>query len=247
MPKVFLSPSTQEWNPYISGGNEEMYMNLLTDRLEPYLRASGITYVRNDRDKNVLGAIADSNSSYYDVHLALHSNAAPDRLSGLLRGIDVYYTPVSYNGERLANIITNNLKQIYPLPDKIRAVPTTSLGELTQTKAVAVLAELGYHDNIDDETWIKNNLDNIAANLARSLCDYFGIPFIIPGPILRGLVSSDGSSLNLRSYPSVGGKIIGSIPDGATVSIYGNVGNGWYVVNYNGQVGYASGDYIIIG
>ena len=61
------------------------------------------------------------------------------------------------------------------------------------------------------------------------------------------MVSADGSNLNLRSYPSVGGKIIGSIPDGAVVSIYGNVGNGWYVVNYNGQVGYASGDYIIIG
>ena len=23
MPKVFLSPSTQEWNPYVDGGNEE--------------------------------------------------------------------------------------------------------------------------------------------------------------------------------------------------------------------------------
>ena len=40
MPKVFLSPSTQEWNPYIDGGNEEQYMNLIADRMEPYLRSS---------------------------------------------------------------------------------------------------------------------------------------------------------------------------------------------------------------
>ena len=60
MPKVFLSPSTQEWNPYVDGGNEEQYMNLIADRMEPYLRASGITYVRNDPDRNVTGAIADS-------------------------------------------------------------------------------------------------------------------------------------------------------------------------------------------
>ena len=43
MPKVFLSPSTQEWNQYATSGNEELYMNLLADRMEPYLRSSGIS------------------------------------------------------------------------------------------------------------------------------------------------------------------------------------------------------------
>ncbi|MBR2912960.1 MAG: peptidoglycan hydrolase, partial [Oscillospiraceae bacterium] len=95
MPKVFLSPSTQEFNPYIGGGNEEYYMNLVADRMEPYLRASGITYVRNDPARGAAGAIADSNSAYYDVHLALHSNASPPNLAGRLRGIDIYYAPSS--------------------------------------------------------------------------------------------------------------------------------------------------------
>lgn len=75
MPSVFLSPSTQEWNPYINGGNEEEYMNLIADAMEPYLRSSGISYVRNDPCRNVTGAIADSNAGNFDVHLALHSNA----------------------------------------------------------------------------------------------------------------------------------------------------------------------------
>ncbi|MFQ9435099.1 MAG: hypothetical protein ACLR1R_01320 [Ruminococcus callidus] len=95
MPKVFLSPSTQEWNPYIDGGNEEQYMNLIADRMEPYLRSSGITYVRNDPDRNVAGAIADSNAGDFDVHLAIHSNAAPESMAGMLRGIDVYYSPTT--------------------------------------------------------------------------------------------------------------------------------------------------------
>ena len=159
MPKIFLSPSTQEWNQYVTGGNEEEYMNLLADRMEPYLRSSGITYVRNDPSRNVVGAISDSNAGNFDVHLALHSNAAPERLAGKLRGIDIYFSPSSYDSERLATIIANNLKSIYPLPDKTRAVPTTSLGEVTQTRAVAVLCELGYHDNVEDVTWLKNNLE----------------------------------------------------------------------------------------
>ena len=37
MPNVFLSPSTQEWNKYATEGNEEQYMNLLADLMEPYL------------------------------------------------------------------------------------------------------------------------------------------------------------------------------------------------------------------
>ncbi|MCM1227449.1 MAG: N-acetylmuramoyl-L-alanine amidase [Clostridium sp.] len=246
MPKIFLSPSTQEWNQYVTGGNEEEYMNLLADRMEPYLRSSGISYVRNDPARNVTGAISDSNSAYYDVHLALHSNAAPERLSGQLRGIDIYFSPQSYDSERLANIIANNLKIIYPLPDKSRAVPTTSLGEVTQTKAVAVLCELGYHDNAEDVTWLKNNLEAIAKNLVNSLCDYFGIPFVNAGPVMNGVVSAGGSNLNIRSYPSTGGKIVGSVPDGARVAVNGNVGNGWYVISYNGITGYANGQFIVI-
>ena len=145
MPTVFLSPSTQEWNPYNGGGNEELYMNLLADRMEPYLRASGIRFVRNDPDRNVASAIADSNAASYDVHLALHSNAAPENLAGKLRGIDVYYSPYSTASERLAVTISNNLKSVYPLPALSRALPTTTLGEVNRTRAVAVLAEIGYH------------------------------------------------------------------------------------------------------
>ena len=245
MPKVFLSPSTQEWNAYATDGNEELYMNLLADRIEPYLRSSGIVFVRNDPERNVQGAIQDSNAGNYDVHLALHSNAAPESLAGKLRGIDIYFAPNSSQSEKLANIIANNLKSIYPLPDKVRAVPTYSLGEVLKTKAVAVLCEIGYHDNYADEAWLKNNLELIAANIVRSLCDYFGIPFIQPTAVRWGTVVTDGSGLNIRAYPSLSGRVITSVPNGETVMINGQT-NGWYVVGYNQIVGYASSEFIII-
>lgn len=245
MPKVFLSPSTQEWNKYATEGNEELYMNLLADKMEPYMRSSGIAFVRNDPARNVNGAIQDSNAGEYDVHLALHTNASPESLAGKLRGIDIYFAPNSADSEKLANIIANNLKAIYPIPDKSRAVPTYNLGEVLRTKAVAVLCELGYHDNYADEAWLKNNLDAIAKNLVRSLCDYFGIPFVLPSAIQYGMVTTDGANLNIRNYPSLNGAIIGKIPNNAAVLINGEV-EGWYVVSYNGITGYASKDYIII-
>ena len=245
MPKIFLSPSTQEWNNYLTDGNEEFYMNKLADRMEPYLRSSGIKYVRNDPERNVAGAIKDSNASYYDAHIALHSNAGPENLAGTLRGIDIYFAPKSQKSEQLANIIANNLKSIYPLPDKSNAVPTTELGEVLKTNAVAVLCELGYHDNIDDEAWLKKNLNSIAVNIVQSLCDYFNIPFVEAGPVMWGNVATDDSNLNIRSYPSLNGRIIGIIPNGAMVTIYGKTDN-WYVISYNGNVGYAYSDFIVI-
>lgn len=48
MPRIYLSPSTQDWNPYVDGsGSEEYWMNLLADTLEPYLYANTISFVRN--------------------------------------------------------------------------------------------------------------------------------------------------------------------------------------------------------
>ena len=77
MPKIFLSPSTQDYNSYVNGGNEALYANLIADAMEPYLRASGIDFTRNDPNGNVSTSIAASNAGNYDLHLAIHSNAAP--------------------------------------------------------------------------------------------------------------------------------------------------------------------------
>ena len=47
MPIIYLSPSTQEGNYYVTGNTEEQYMNQLADAMIPYLDASGIRYTRN--------------------------------------------------------------------------------------------------------------------------------------------------------------------------------------------------------
>ena len=180
MPSVFISPSTQEFNPYIDGGNEEYYMNLVADELIPYLIASGITVNRNDPDQSLGRAIALSNSGNYDLHLALHSNAAPESLSGKLMGTDVYYYAGSVNGKRAADIIASNFKTIYPDPNKVKAVSTTTLAELKKTKAPAVLIEVAYHDNRQDAQWIRENIGEIAKNLALSVTEYLGVPFREP-------------------------------------------------------------------
>lgn len=181
MPTVFLSPSTQEFNPYYDGvGNEEYYMNLIADAMVPYLEASGITVARNATDDTPLTSAQKSNAANAGLHLALHSNASPENLAGQLRGTDVYYYTGSIQGERAADIIANNFSLISPTPQMVDVIPTTRLAELRRTAAPSILIEIAYHDNPDDANWIRANIRDIARNLSISVADFFGVPFRQP-------------------------------------------------------------------
>ena len=240
MPNIYLSPSTQEFNPYSGGGNEEQYMNLIADAMEHYLAASGIRFTRNTPDMTAASSIAASNSGNYDLHFALHSNASA---TGTARGIEAYYSPASERGRRFAEIVARNLQLIYPLPNSSRIVPTTSLGEVKRTRAPGVLVEIGYHDNPEDAQWIRNNVNTIAENLVLSLTEYFGIPFNYPQPIYVANVATRGSNLNVRYTPSATAPIVGSIPNGSEVTVYANLPN-WSLVGYNQTVGYVRSDFL---
>lgn len=229
---------------YVTGsGSEEYNMNLLADALEPYLLSNGIQYTRNRPEMTAGSSIREANSGDYDFYLALHSNGAPEGRYGEERGIIAFYYPGSEEGQRAAELIAEELRKIYPLPGKVTTRSTTTLGEVRQPYAPAVLVEIGYHDNYEDAIWVEGHMDAIAQQLARALTRFFGLPFIYPMEPVRGRVNVDYGTLNLRSYPSSSGKVIANMPNGAVVTIYGEW-QGWYVVHYDGYVGYAAAAYI---
>lgn len=178
MPLVYLSPSTQEFNNFVNYGTEEEWMNAITDEIEGYLIEGGIPFVRNTPDMTARTSIEQSNNVGADLHVAIHSNAAPDSLKGFLQGPDIYYAPNSQNGLRMARILEENFKAIYPDESKVDIRPTDYLGEVLRTNAPAVLIEVAYHDNIDDALWIQNNINEIARAIAKSIFEYYNIPFI---------------------------------------------------------------------
>ena len=246
MPIIYLSPSTQESNIYVNGGSEEEWMNRLADAMVPYLEASGIRYSRNTPDMTAVSSIRASNAGTYDLHLALHSNASAPGNYGGTRGIIVFYYPGSVNGKRAAELVADNLKAIYPLPNRVRTEATTSVGEVRQPRAPSVFIELGYHDNADDAAWIKSHLDETARAIVLALTEYFDIPFFSPGtPRRQGVVDVDWGYLNIRSRPSTSAPVIAKAYDGARLTIL-NQWQGWYLVSFDGAEGYASGDFITL-
>ena len=245
MPVIYLSPSTQENNYYVTNGTEEQWMNRLADAMEPYLTASGIQYVRNTPEMTAASSIRASNSGSYDLHFALHSNAAPDGQYGSARGIIVFYYPGSSEGRRAAEIVAENLKVIYPLPNDVRAESTTAVGEVRRVRAPSVFLELGYHDNPDDARWITANLDAIARNLVLSLTEYFVLPFLEPQSERAAVVDVSWGALNIRDRPDRAAAILARAYDGAGLSVI-NRWQGWDLVRFNGILGWASSDFITL-
>lgn len=65
------------------------------------------------------------------------------------------------------------------------------------------------------------------------------------GSTTPGLVSV-GTSLNVRSAGNTGASVIGTLSDGAHVSIL-STANGWDQITYNGRSGWVSGKYVLTG
>ena len=245
MPIIYLSPSTQENNLYVSGGTEEEWMNRLADAMVPYLISSGIQFTRNTPDMTAAPPIAASNAGQYDPHLPLPSNAAPASSYGQVRGIIVFHYPGSARGRRAAELVANGLKSIYPLPNLVRAEATTAIGEVRRVRAPSVFLELGYHDNRDDAAWVKNNLEAIARSLVLSLTEYFDLPFLEPRPPRNGVVDVSWGYLNLRDRPDPAAPVLARAYDGARLTVLSQW-QGWYVVRFDGLTAWASADFITL-
>ncbi len=245
MPVIYLSPSTQENNYYVTNGTEELWMNRLADAMEPYLTASGIQYVRKPPEMTAASSIRAANAGNFDLHLALHSNAAPEGQYGTVRGIIVFYYPGSSAGRRAAEIVADNLKAIYPLPNQVRAEGTTSIGEVRSVRAPSVFIELGYHDNPDDAVWVQNNLDSIARNIVLSLTEFFGLPFLEPQTPRPAVVDVSWGYLNIRDRPNTSAPVLAKAYDGAKLTVL-NQWQGWYLVRFQDVLGWASGNFITL-
>ena len=184
MPRVYISPSTQERNIGVgSFGSEESQMNKIADLLMSLLAKDGrFVTLRNSPSMEVEQIAADSNKFKADIHIPIHSNA------GGGEGTEVYAYAPGTNSERLAKALYN---QIAPLsPGKDRGVKfkksLIEVGDLVS--ATSALIELDFHDNASGSAWIASNHKAIAEALYKGICDYYGYDYralVVMPPVSR--------------------------------------------------------------
>lgn len=176
--KIYLSPSAQEANKCKVCDSEEYHCNLLADKMEPFLKACGIAYKRNDRNMTLAQIVADSNAYQPDFHYAMHTNALGGDASGTARGERLIITGKLESELKMAQALLKLQGEIYP-NSLSRIVPTDiQYAELYAVTAPSIIDEVIFHDNLDDATWLHCNLDLIAKNKVRAFCAYFEIPFV---------------------------------------------------------------------
>ena len=170
---IFLSPSAQEYNiGYGDFGSEEYRMNRIADIVEKMLKEQGYTVYRNNPNEKLSDVVRRSNEVNPDIHVALHSNASGEGFSA--QGPEIFANRPNTPGDRLANLIYNEIMQVYPDPTKGRGVLyTSSLYEIIRTNAPAVLLEVAFHDNPEDAQWIIDNESQIAQAIVSGINSYF--------------------------------------------------------------------------
>lgn len=178
MPKVYISPSVQEYNLCEYGDTEKNHCQLYADILQRYFDACGIEYLRN-YNKTFQEATAESNRWRPDIHYACHTNA----FNGLTRYsvLLVYNTVEGNKAYDCAEDIASFRPQVYPEPVFVNQ--NRSLYEIRYTKSPCVYDEIVFHDNVDDATLFHVRMQTFAELTAKGFCQYFNIPFVVPSDI----------------------------------------------------------------
>lgn len=179
MPKVYLSPSMQGANVCAFGDTEKAHCNAVMDLLEKHLARCGIEYKRNTKLSVLSEIAADSNAYAPDLHFALHTNASNSKV----RGHHVYYYPSSAKGKKMANLLVKNHSKMYSVSGAQNlAIGNETYTEVKKTKAVAVIEETVFHDNIDDAKWYHAHYPEVAEYCARTICEYLEVPYVEETP-----------------------------------------------------------------
>lgn len=172
MPTLVLSPSQQSANEYAGGpttnDSEKVWMTKLAMRVKALWDAQKVGITCLVVQKGSWSANADeSNRLGATEHVALHTNA------GGGHGTEVFHYPTSTKGKALATALYKFIAPASDQPD--RGVKTSStLGELSRTKAPAVIIEYAFHDNATEAQEIRTSIEEYAVATVKWLCAYYG-------------------------------------------------------------------------
>ena len=218
MPRIYISPSTQEANIGVgSFGTEEDQMNKIADKLVALLLNDGrFVTARNTPDMDIYQMAEDSNNFKADIHVAIHSNAG----GGV--GTEVFAYGPKTNSERLAQALYNQIAPLSPGTDRgVKYDPR--LVEVGNTvNATSALIELAFHDNLTDATWIVTSHQSIANGLYKGICDFYGFNYrmaVVALPVMppvtpvavKGPIAPDDIYLSVRVRESLADQAIKDI------------------------------------
>lgn len=177
--RVFLNPGhAPNGNPDPGAVNEETGLRecdvalAVGDLVAHYLKAAGVGVTNVFQCDSLEEICNQANASGADLFISIHCNSFvnPDA-----KGTETWACAGSSAGHTLANGIQSQIVDALGTVD--RGVKTATPGVnglyvLTNTDMPAVLAELAFISNTDDEEILANQQDELARAIARGVTDF---------------------------------------------------------------------------
>lgn len=209
MKKIYLSPSNQTGNKFITGDtNEGAVWNDIAVRLKDCLKDYECEVKMAKPSQNLTTRCEEAKAWGADVYLAMHSNAAGTANKGA-HGVEVYYDP--NKGARTKELAQNVLDQLKTLFTSRGLRTSTKLIDCYKPAMPSCIGECGFHDFKDDAEKILNCRNQIADLYCKALVKFLDLkrkeepkPAPAPAPIPeKGL--TPGDVLQLTSTPLYAG------------------------------------------
>ena len=171
--KIYISPSSQPANTYAVGNtNEQEQCRKIAAALEKELDRCGFNS-KAGLSGTMYTRVAESNSMGADLHLPIHTNA----FDGKVAGLRIMVSKKGGEAEKIAKAIMETLAPITPgNSDGIILYP--NLYEISDSKAICVYVEVGFHDNKEEVQWIIEHTKDIAVAIAKGLCNHYGVKYV---------------------------------------------------------------------
>ena len=175
--RIYLSPSNQGGNKYVTGGTNEMaqcdkiakvaYTALVRCGFEVMVGKSGDTMANRCKESDAFKA---------DIHMPIHTNAFDAKTTG---GTLVMVAKLDATRVKAGNALLKSVGKISPGKDYILRV-RTDLYEINNPKAMTLYLEVEFHDTKTGSDWIRNNITAIGEAIAKGMCEYFNVTYKAP-------------------------------------------------------------------
>lgn len=174
-PKVYISPSDQGGNKYAAGNtNEERQCERIAVALEKALERCDIDALNNMAD-SMQERVRESNAWGADLHMPLHTNAFDKKVAGTR----LMCYDLKGEGYKACKAIFKYLAPLTPGTSENISV-RTDLYEINQANAPTAYVEVDFHDVAEVAKWIVDNVEEIAEEICKGVCDYFNVKYKAP-------------------------------------------------------------------
>ena len=158
------------------GRNESNDVLRLATRVGELMRANGETFDMtrtSDKFLELSERTSIENRGNYDYFISFHRNAfSPNKA----KGVETYSLSTTGKGRELATKVQGNLNKIF----FDRGVKTSNFYVLRKTNCSAVLIEVGFIDNDEDNKIFDQKFEEIAQAIAKACLSQVGKQFNSP-------------------------------------------------------------------